>query len=87
MIDSGTPSTTDPTTMPNGPASSPSPNLDSTIRSLTTKIAAPIKNHNPNCQFPRSELSGIKSNATALIRAPAPKPASAPMNLADGRTQ
>ena len=65
MIDSGTPSTTDPTTMPNGPASSPSPNCDSTIRSLMTKIAAPIKNHSPNCQFPRSELSGIRSNATA----------------------
>ena len=77
--DSGTPSTTEPSTIPSGPppppASSP-PKRSSMIRSATRKIPAPTKNHSATSEMAID--SGTRSNATAAMSAPAPMPARIP---------
>ena len=77
MIDSGTPSTTEPTTMPIAPPAPAAPKRRSTTRSPTRKTATPISIHRPNCQLSStSSASATRSKEIAAISAPAPKPAS-----------
>src|SRR5688572_7202930 len=79
ISDSGTPSTTEPTTMPIAPPTPASPKRFSTTMSATKKTATPISIHRPSCQFPScSCASGTRSVVIAAISAPAPKPAMMP---------
>ncbi len=79
MIDSGTPSTTEPTTMPIAPPTPAWPKRVSTILSATRKTATPTSIHSANCQREStSSASATRSKEIAAIRDPAPKPARNP---------
>lgn len=81
MSDSGTPSTMAPTTIPRGLSGSSPPKRASTARSARMKITAPATISAALASVARSAASGIRSNATALMSAPAPNPANPPMTL------
>ena len=83
MIDSGTPSTTEPTTMPIAPPTPAWPNRVSTILSATRKTAT-TSIHNANCHRKTSSASATRSKEI-VRQPPAPKPARMPMRRAGNR--
>ncbi len=88
MTDSGTPSTTDPTTIPIAPPTPPAPKRLSTNRSATRKTATPISIQSANWRLASSAwASGTRSVVIAAIKAPAPKPARIPTRRAGTFTQ
>ena len=82
MADSGTPSTTEPTTMPIAPPAPAVPNFLSTNQSPARKTATPISIHSTVSHSSMCACaSGTRSKAIAEIIAPAPKPARIPTSL------
>jgi len=83
MIDSGTPSTTEPTTIPMAPPVPSSPNRRSTSRSPARKTATPISIQTEYCQCDSASACAMRSNEIADSIAPAPNPARMPTTLRD----